>query len=99
VPGYDCHGLTFACSQFIIDDSDVSKILRSEYDSCARDSADVVIYYLNDSIKHSALRIADTPECFWAKGGVRAVSCVSTPESASSGVPYDGLKFFRLKKE
>lgn len=99
VPGYDCHGLTFARSEYIIDNSVVAGVLEKDYVECAEDSADVVIYYKGGSVVHSAARLLDDGRAYFlAKGGVRDERRCGTPDSASCSVPYDVFRFFRQQR-
>jgi len=99
VPEYNCHGITFARSQFIIDNNQISNLVASDYEECALSACDAVIYYFQGDVVHSAPRITKgSTVVFIAKGGVRGVKDVESVQAASCGLSYDTVKYIRLKK-
>jgi hypothetical protein len=100
VPGYNCHGLTFAHCQFVIDNDHVSTLLESDYDECTPTDAEVVIYFNHDNVVHSVSRVLREDELvFVAKGGIRGVEIVRSVEAASCDLAYDALGCFKMKRE
>jgi hypothetical protein len=98
VLGYNCHGVTFARSQFIIDNDQIPTLLESDYDECPPADAEVVVFYNHDSVVHSAPRIQQRGEfVFIAKAGVRGVQTVQSVEAAACGLAHDAVRYFRMK--
>lgn len=98
VPEYNCHGVTFARYQFIIDNEQIPNLVEADYKECDLSACDAVIYYFQGAVVHSAPRITnDSTVFFIAKGGVRGAKNVESVQAASCGLNYDAVKYIQLK--
>jgi hypothetical protein len=99
-PGANCHGVTFAGGQFMINNSEIPIILRDEYDECDERNAEVVVFFdPAEAAVHSARRCkaSDDSVHYRSKDGIHKEGQFTTAVQAGMSFGRTVLKFYRLK--
>jgi hypothetical protein len=95
VPGYNCHGFTFAGSKYWMDDDQIETVLAGEsYRETNQNDAQILIFRRNNKIVHSAL-VDHVHGCFHTKAGVRGFSATRSIADAAQGNDFDAYFFFK----
>ena len=97
IPNANCHGFTFACSAYWIQNDSVDFLLRSDgWEEVGISKATIAVFRNNGNVVHSCKIVpADGNIKFVGKAGIGAVKYTCEEGAAARGNSYNSISFYR----
>lgn len=97
VPGFNCHGFTFAASMFWINNDQIDSLLAGDgYELVADSIGDILVFRLGGNVVHT-VQFDSTTATLRGKSGVRGFTTTTSRDEAMRGIKWDSCKAMAKK--